>query len=379
MNTKLRWLHLSSRNGDLPSPPGSAQQTMLLPGDFDGDGRTDFMLSCRGKAPGIVWYRPSSEGWTISMVEQENLPTEAGGIAYDIDGDGYPDIVAGNDWQGGKVYWWKNPGPSFDPNTPWKRFEIKSGGGHMHHDLIVDDFDGDGKPELVFWCQYDEKLYHAPIPDDPTNQPWQYRSIWEGKGEGLASGDIDGDGVKEILAGGKWFKHMPDGLFQPYVIDPEQTHPRIAVWDFNGDGRHEVVMVPGDTTGRLRYYECNENPEITENWRYIDLLGHDVIHGHTLQLADFNRDGNMDIFCAEMAQWTKETSVPDNPEANMWIFFSNGSGGFVKEEIARGFGVHEARIIDVDGDGWQDIIVKPYCWDAPRIDIWMNKGFKVKG
>ena len=88
MNTKLRWLHLSSRNGDLPSPPGSAQQTMLLPGDFDGDGRIDFMLSCRGIAPGIVWYRPSSEGWTISMVEQENLPTEAGGIAYDIDGDG---------------------------------------------------------------------------------------------------------------------------------------------------------------------------------------------------------------------------------------------------------------------------------------------------
>jgi hypothetical protein len=35
--------------------------------------------------------------------------------------------------------------------------------------------------------------------------------------------------------------------------------------------------------------------------------------------------------------------------------------------------VHEGRIVDLDGDGDLDILGKPYTWQAPRLDIWINK------
>jgi len=370
-STIRRWQHLSSKTGDLPAPPGSDQQTACLILDADKDGRSEFLLACRNQAPAIVWYRPAAKGWMVYTIERESIPIEAGGAFYDIDGDGDLDIVAGEDYQGGKLYWWENPYPHFAPDTPWKRHVIKDGGAHQHHDQTFGDFDGDGKAELVFWNQQAGKLFLAKIPKDPKAGPWPYTTLFEGAGEGLAQGDIDGDGQIELLGGGRWFKHVGRARFTAHVIDPAQTPSRIAVGDLNGDGRLEVVMVPGDGVGRLIWYEQKGDPTRTESWVGHDLLGFDVKHGHSLAVADFNGDGHLDIFCAEMRKWTQ---ADNNPDAKMWLFYGDGRGGFTKTEIATGYGVHEAKIGDLNGDGRPDIVAKPYNWDTPRIDLWINEG-----
>lgn len=363
------WTHLSSTNGDLPVPPGSDQQTLCLLLDVDRDGRNDFIVGCRGKGPALVWYRRGERGWTTYVIEDASIPIEAGGAFCDIDGDGDLDIVAGEDYQGNKVYWWENPYPEYDPKKPWKRHVIKDSGANQHHDQIFGDFDGDGRPELVFWNQKAKKLFMAKIPPDPRAEPWPYAEIYSGPGEGAAAGDIDGDGKTELLAGGRWFKHKKGLEFSPHVIDEAQAASRIAVGDLNGDGRLEVVMVPGDAVGRLKWYECKGDPRETVSWVGHDLLGFDVKHGHSLAVADFNGDGKLDIFCGEMRKWTQKD---DNPEAKLWILLGDGRGNFTKTELASGFGVHEARVGDLDGDGDVDICAKPYNWDTPRIDIWLN-------
>src|SRR5947208_2597184 len=70
----LHWKHLSSKTGDLPVPPGSDQQTSCLILDADKDGRNDFVITCRNKAPAIAWYRPMKSGWTVYLIETESIP-----------------------------------------------------------------------------------------------------------------------------------------------------------------------------------------------------------------------------------------------------------------------------------------------------------------
>ena len=105
-----------------------------------------------------------------------------------------------------------------------------------------------------------------------------------------------------------------------------------------------------------------------------DLARSDVIHGHSLQVADIDGDRNLDIFSAGMGKWTEAAMKPDNPEAKIWIFFGDGRGNFTMSEIAPGVGNHDSKVANLDGDGRLDILLKPCNWDTPRVDIWLNRG-----
>ena len=114
------------------------------------------------------------------------------------------------------------------------------------------------------------------------------------------------------------------------------------------------------------------NPESSKDWVGHDLLERDMVHGHSLQVADIDGDGNLDIFAAEMAKWSEAKKQPDNPGATAWIFFGDGHGQFRKTVFATGIGFHEARVADLNGDGKMDILDKPYNWEAPRVDVWLQ-------
>jgi len=95
----VRWKHLSTTKGDLSAPNAGKQQTSSLVLDIDKDGINDFVITERTKAPSVLWYRRSSNGWTRYVVENRPLHIEAGGDFHDVDADGHLDIVFAGDWQ----------------------------------------------------------------------------------------------------------------------------------------------------------------------------------------------------------------------------------------------------------------------------------------
>jgi hypothetical protein len=376
----LHWLHLSSKNGDLAVPGASTEQTGALVADLDKNGVNDFVLSFRQKAPALVWYRRKKDGWDRYVIDKDYLTVEAGGVAYDIDGDGLPDLVFGADWQGADLWWWKNPGPPYDANVSWKRYTIKNSGGHQHHDQIIGDFKGTGRPQLVYWNQGARKLFIADIPANPTQvDQWPATEVITGTAgenpgkyaEGVAAADMDSDGRLDLLAGNYWFKYIGNNQFKATRIG--QIGGRIAAAHLIKDSKYpQVVIASGDGVGPLMWYECKGDPTDAKSWVGHDLLGRDMVHGHTLQIADIDGDGNLDIFTAEMSKWTEKRSDPDNPNAEAFIFFGDGQGHFRKTVFAKGIGFHEARVADLNGDGLMDILDKPYNWDVPRVDVWLQ-------
>jgi len=378
----VQWRQLSSKNGDLPAPGKSHMQTAAVVGDFDNDGVNDFILGFRQQPPALVWYRRKAAGWDHCVIEKEYLTIEAGGAVADIDGDGDVDLVFGGDWQSNQVWWWENPCPDFDPNVSWKRRLIKKDGKTQHHDQLFADLLGKGKPQLAFWNQGAKTIFLAEIPDEPRHaDAWPLVSIYSGEAgegsretfrypEGMSAYDVDADGRLDLLAGNTWFKHLGGARFK--AIRVAEVGGLIFAGRFKPGKYPQIVIAPGDGVGPLRWHECTGRPDEPKDWARHDLLDRHAVHGHSLQLADFNRDGHLDIFCAEMAKWSENKAEPDNPGATAWIFYGDGTGRFRRTEFSKGQGFHEARACDLDGDGDIDILNKPYNWDAPRVDVWLN-------
>lgn len=372
------WKRLSSASGELPVPQTSDQQTGSVAGDIDGDGRLDFAIMNRQNGNAAIWMQNTAQGWTQHIIDPGPLNIEAGGALFDVDGDGHLDLVAGGDSSSNEVWWWENPHPNYD--SPWLRHTIKQSGKTQHHDLMIGDVLGEGRPQVVFWNQGAAALYLARIPENPRTHraPWDIEVIYQDDApmEGMAMADIDDDGVLEVIGGGRWYKHEEGMKFTAHVIDDDQKFSRCAAGKLiRGSRGAQVVFCNGDGCGPLKWYEQRRDG----SWVGHDLLGQDLIHGHSLRIGDIDGDGNLDIFCAEMAKWADWTRSVDYPRSHIWVFYGDGRGNFEKVTIAKGgYGTHEAHLADFYGSGRLDILSKPYESGAPGVDIWINPGRKQR-
>jgi len=361
------WRYYSTERGNIPQPNAGSQQTASLILDIDRDGTNDFVITERTQAPSVVWYKYRGDGnWTRFVIDDTHLRIEAGGDYFDIDNDGDLDIVFGGDAVSNQIWWWENPYPKFKNDAPWKRYIIKNSGKNKHHDQIFGDFDGDGKMELISWNQGAEHLLLIEIPENPrVDREWEQKVIFKatGKYEGLAAADIDLDGKLDIIGAGRWFKHEDGTKFKENVIDGSEGREfsRSAAGQIIAGDRPEVVIVPGDADGPLKWYQRKNGSWVAHQ------LHEKIIHGHSLAVRDIDNDGHLDIFVAEMGR------PGAGPEARTRVYWGDGKGNFIEDVIDVGKANHESKLGDLDGDGDIDILGKPYSYGAPCLHVWLQE------
>ena len=347
---------------NLPIPNSDGGQTACVVFDVDNDGVDDIVVGDRSTSPGAVWYKYSGSNWDKYVIDNTDFNPEAGGCYWDIDDDGDLDLVFGQDGSGNDVWWWENPYPNY--NGTWTRRTIKNTGGNAHHHQIFGDFDCDGKVEFVTWVS-GRYLWLYEIPANPkTSDTWNYTQIWtaSAKSEGADAIDINGDGKLDFVGGARWFEHTSGTNFNVHVIDSDggMKEAMHQAGQLVKGGWPEVVISPSDHDGNAKWYEWNGNGWVAHTLQY-------VVHGHTLDLADFDKDGNLDIMIGEMG------SPGAGSDADIWIWYGDGRGNFTQETVLHGQGTHEGKVGDLDGDGDVDIVVKPYAHNTPKVQVIKNQ------
>lgn len=342
------------------SLPGSAWgQTALV--DLDRDGDLDFITGQRGGD--IRWYAFDSKGksWNMQVIGKES-PSDVGGCVLDVNRDGRLDMVAGGAWY---------EQPEVATSGVWPRHVFDADLASVH-DILAADLDGDGREEVVTMSDQNDLRFYR-IPKDAPRDSWPHQRIGEPVHAGLAAGDIDRDGDTDLVRSEIWFENLGEGKAWkahafcgiPWADRKERPFyfkaSRAWLADLDRDGRLDIVLTENEIPGgRVAWFEAPEDPR-QENWKpHVIHESGEEARGpyHSLQLADFDLDGDLDIFAGEMEH------LGEPP--HRWFIWENlhGDGSAFAERVilAKNLGTHEARAGDVDADGDIDLVGK--LWQA---------------
>ncbi|MGA2622148.1 MAG: VCBS repeat-containing protein [Thermoguttaceae bacterium] len=232
-------------------------------GDINGDGRPEFLTHHDG-ALGYATYDPShpDAAWVFHPVSPSlsyKGPMHGIGLG-DIAGHGRKDLITSDGW-------WENPAKADEPWT-FHRFKFAEAAAQM----FVYDVDGDGLNDvvtvwhahrygLVWWKQLrDEKggitwKLNEILPRNPDlNSP----ALRISQMHALELADLNGDGLKDIITGKRFWAHGPTGDVEPGV-------PAVVYWfELRRDGKGGVEFVPHLIDG-----DCGVGTQITA----VDLRG----------------------------------------------------------------------------------------------------------
>jgi hypothetical protein len=182
-------------------------------------------------------------------------------------------------------------------------------------------------------------------------------------------GDIDADGDEDVVRSNVWFENgdrgqkwtmhkmtEPWGASEPpFAVNATQT----ATIDLNRDGRLDIVICDGENpNSKIAWLEAPADPRGGTWQTHLLPRGDDAARGalHSLIVADFDRDGDADIFTVEMERFP-------GARPPRWFIWENidGKGQLIERVILdANLGGHEAVAGDIDGDGDLDLCAKPW-------------------
>ena len=350
-------------------------------------------------------------------------------ILVDLDGDGDLDIVtATTDDESYEIIAWENPLTAPGADTPftgtWTRHDIGALGSTAHT-IVAQDLDGDGDPDLVVGEQSSPYITVWENDGTPFDAPWSSSnaigSYASDPVRALAVADLDGDGWPDIVSGNgdlypresaehKLIAWRNDGT--PFsggwattdVAAITYTVHTVVIGDLDNDGRPDVVAglnradpegtasnpVPQDQWDdayQIQAFRNNGDP-FGGPWSGVN-VGRDPVtvtlqsryHGYwgatvyDLSLADLDTDGDLDIVAAYHIEGDFQLEVWENDgtpfSGELWQDTAVYVGSTVPWMNAHAYSVDTG---DLDGDGDPDLVSASGGGEVYEAIAWENSG-----
>jgi hypothetical protein len=351
----------------------------------------------------------------LGIRDGENLSRLHPILVYDLDKDGYPEVVMIG---GGRVLW--NLGEQGFDNAP-----LVDHGYVLTESGVIGDLNGDGNPDLmstrargdmVVYLGNDEgRFTDEPIVTPEFEHPLRAPTA-------LTLGDIDGDGDLDVWLG-QYKRAYDQGQMPSPYYDANDGYPAYLLVNDGSAHFTDATVESGVAEKRFRrsyagsYFDLDDDEDldlvVVSDFSGIDLYhndgsGHFSDANHTLDsdrhlfgmsstFGDYNMDGRMDFFVAGMASTTARRlealglgrdDRPDMQEMRMRMAFGNrmylaADSGWrepdFSEQVARSGWTWGTTTFDFDNDGDPDIFAanghesgestKEYCTNFWTHDI----------
>lgn len=348
--------------------------------DLNGDGRLDLVASkyqdgrTYDTQSAIYWNGP--DGFSAERVTTVPTCGAVGCTAGDLDGDGRPEIVFNNTLRG-----WSQFNPDFPmyvylgnercEYSAERRLELPTGGGTNTY--VLADFDLDGYADLAFVSADGVRIFHGgpkgPSPDRYTVLPGRGAPF----GYVLAA-DLNRDGWLDLLAVPWTYDDKPKTMANSSVIYwggpagfsaerttgvPTYCQGNGHLADVNNDGWLEFIY--GDTRGYLAVYLGGPDGFSPDRMWKIPLKGTEIGSVASINSADLNGDGWLDLIVVVMGHYRRT-------ESGFFLLYG-GPDGFTAERIQ--FQPTKASsvricVADINRDGNLDLLVPAYSTQFSR-------------
>ena len=215
----------------------------------------------------MCWFRPGKDPnaiWEMHPISEPSQPKHEipGTFKYshglgvgDVNGDGRMDVIC----TGG---WWEQP--KKDDGKPWAFHETAI--GEACADMFAFDMDGDGKADILSSAAHGQGIWWHQQRTGDTFVKYDLFPKLFSQTHALHFVDINGDGLKDLVTGKRWWAHGPNGdidpnkpavlywfeakrgsdgatKFTPHKIDDDSgVGTQFAVADVNGDKLPDIVV-----------------------------------------------------------------------------------------------------------------------------------------
>ena len=208
-------------------------------------------------------------------------------------------------------------------------------------------------------------------------------------GPRIAKADLNNDGLEDLfICGaqgqeGQLFIQQIDGNF---IVDEQPDFAKDALsedadavfFDADNDGDQDLYVVSGGYNFVQGDNELQDRLYINVNGKFyktVNSLPKEALSGSCVRVADIDNDGDLDIFVGSRVVPGR---YPESPKSLLLI--NNGKGEFTNAPEALQTAldslgmVTDAAWIDLDNDGWKDLIV---CGEWTKIHLLSNKNGKL--